>query len=180
MVGLRRFANGLIAISMALLVGRYGWGHLRATSSSPIGLGSVALAPVSVDGVETTLAELNPGVCQYVVVYWDRCEHCQRLARHWTQDIVTSMGPIHPADWAIVWVSRFSFSDEASITLPPHPIELALATDDSDQLSLELGIEAYPSHLVLDRAGRILERGQGGPLPRHPDRFSSSCVITEE
>ena len=114
-------------------------------------LGTVPEIQVVLDatGRSVPMADIAPGRCRYVIVYWSTCGQCRALAEHWRAAwiIVDATGPV------ITGTSR---------------VDNAVVTD--------LGITVFPYYLLLDREGRIVSGGLAGPLS--PDsEFMPDCSL---
>jgi hypothetical protein len=123
------------------------------------------------------LADFGAGKCRYVVFYWSECSHCGTLAFQWRQDIAIEGPDILPRDWTVVWVSRLA-NPVTEFPLPSEPVFTGRPVSD-DAFSKEFGITAFPYYAVVDRNGRLLERGVGGRLPEK-HRFNTDCSVEED
>lgn len=160
---LERAANVTILLSLAVVISGGISSVLEGKLSPPLAIGdNVKGISVRVDGEPTSLASVKPGQCRLVIVYWDECAHCQRLARQWRQDFAFGDSPLQDPNWEGVWISRYSTSRDELIHVPPSPVVAATSVGDDDELSRELGVVGYPWHIVLNGDGQIIGKGAGG------------------
>jgi|SRR5690606_30725790 len=122
------------------------------------------------------LSRVAAGECRLVIVYESTCPASRTAARRWVQDMrATADTAALPTGWTALWVSLDPIADTNAILPNPFPLLTATAVSRLTVLS-SLGVRSSPSHVVLDRDGRIVLVGQGAPL-HTVNRYLPDCSI---
>lgn len=128
------------------------------------------------DSTRARLSEVSSGSCRLVVVYSPDCAASLDQAVRWTQDAAADPeGRLLPEGWKAIWVSAVPTDTTGSRLPQALPVQVA-TVDSAGPLAGELGLRAYPAHLVLDREGRVREAGMGATLPRL-EALRPDCTI---
>lgn len=117
---------------------------------------------------ETTLQEmLRP--CNYIVVGLAECAACRAAARRWSEN---SSADGLGRGWWVAWLllSREEPARDFAVGLPAS----VLRAKKPSELAAEWGVQAVPSHLVLDSAGVVLAAAFGAPQATE-DFLSDFC-----
>lgn len=128
------------------------------------------------DSTRAQLSQVSSGSCRLVVVYSPNCGASLDQARRWAQDAAADPERrLVPEGWQAIWVA--GIPTDSTGTRLPHtlPVQVA-AVDSAGPLLDELGLRAYPAHMVLDREGRIKAAGIGATLPRL-EALRPDCTI---
>lgn len=127
---------------------------------------------VDSEGVLRTLRNIGAGKCRLVVLAATTCPHCVQLQTRWTVQTLRE-GKTWGQEWAVFWVTLDrgvgSFFD------PEFPTETFVSVDGLGMLA-RLGLSGVPSHLVLDRNGRLVTKGLGADKPA-PGQLNRNCAL---
>jgi hypothetical protein len=121
------------------------------------------------------LSDVKPGKCRFLVIYSPTCGACLALAHQWKQDLRGDESPF-PAGWEVAWVSSQDSAFSARLQPPGAPVANLFASAGVSWVE-SVGITGYPSHVILDRDGRIVSGGLGGFLSPK-ESYKSDCTVT--
>ena len=128
----------------------------------------------SATGETRVLSDIAPGQCRYVVLYSTRCGPSMALARQWTQDLEAVPGSrAVPAGWEALWIA---VEDSSGVEFPAAAVVGHYRSKRPTALARALGVTAYPAHIILDRAGRVVAGDVGAPL-RALEAYQADCTI---
>lgn len=124
-------------------------------------------------GEAAEISSIEQGYCRYVVVYSTTCAAARGTAAQWQRFARTE--PVRlPDDWKILWVSLDPLSDADVLADTDFP----WATYEFETPG-RTGLTTTPSHLLLDREGRVLEVAPGAALWK-AERYAPDCTIRTE
>lgn len=128
-------------------------------------------------GQEVDLASAMDGECAYLVIADPLCSACASARDRWARDVSLAPDVIKPVGWRIHWVIVADGANAdgfASGGRRAIPVEWSFSADRS--IITSLGITGFPSYLILDRGGRLVEKGVGARLPPR-EAFQPGCMI---
>jgi len=129
--------------------------------------GGRAVGPIAMQGA---------GKCRYIVIFSTSCGASSTAAKQWGVTLrEQNYFADHASDWEILWVSSEAEPAPAGFFPDDFPVPI-FASESPGALVKELGIRAYPAHLVLDRQGRVVKGDVGAPIPTSDD-LRRDCQI---
>jgi len=181
-----RWLNISNAVTVASIVGGFALVAQLVSKNSaskptqpyvPRALGTQVVFAVHRHGLrEEPLASAGGPTCRYIVVISASCGASADLVRTWSRG--TERGPSLPADWRVLWLSASDEESMAGVMPKEFPFPVYYPSGSADVLG-KLGVDAVPTHLVLDKTGRIVEGGVGADAP-DPARLRPDCSIAPE
>ena len=118
------------------------------------------------------LSEVGGGSCRYIIVASGTCPFSKRAARSWTSRAATN-SPMLPDGWLSFWVLVEPATVADEFLDAGFPVERYRPSDNNSFMK-DVGVTAFPFHIVLDRAGRVTASGPRAPVP-DPGAFSPDC-----
>jgi hypothetical protein len=129
-------------------------------------------------GAPLALSDVDDGYCRYVVVASGTCPFSKQAAVRWTvSSLQEGAQPLVPSGWRTHWVLFDADAVAAEFRDPWFPAPMKRPVDARLFVN-QAGITGSPYYLLLDRTGRIIERGPGAVLPEL-DAFRSDCRIDD-
>jgi len=132
--------------------------------ASPVAMTSEGSAP---------LAEIASGRCHYIILANPSCGACVGARDLWKRD--AQLAPeLAPPTWELTWV--VAGDRHTAEAFYGHGVPAALAWQADPNFFEATGLIAFPSYLVLDRTGILIDRGVGARLPI-TTAFNHDCTI---
>jgi len=136
------------------------------------------LLPVPITNLNGTplgdLSEVRGGSCRYIIVASGTCPFSKRAAQSWTSRAATG-AHLLPGGWVSFWVLVEPATVADEFLAPGFPVD-RYRPSDNNAFMKDVGVTAFPFHIVLDRAGRVTASGPRAPLP-DPGAFSPDCSL---
>lgn len=120
------------------------------------------------------LSEVGGGSCRYIIVASGTCPFSKRAAQSWTSRAATDPHLL-PDGWVSFWVLVEPATVAEEFLAPGFPVERYRPSDNNSFMK-DVGVTAFPFHIVLDRSGRVTASGPRAPLP-DPSAFSPDCTL---
>lgn len=175
-----RTVMGAFLLLAAVQIGlnlRGNWASAASAEANPIGsVPNIALRTWP-DNVQTQLTDIEPGSCRYIVVYASSCGFARGAASDFRR-IALRQGAELPSDWRIVWISLNELSASDVPAQPDFPWPVYTAEDPITARN-SVGARGLPSHLILDRSGRVLAAAPGVTLWK-PDVYRDDCTVESQ
>ena len=141
---------------------------------SPFGITPSATLRTWPDGRLTELTDVAPGKCRYVVIYASSCSFARAAASDWRR-IAKHDEDLLPDDWDVFWVSLEQLTDADILTHPDFPWSVYTVENPTEARGT-IGMNGLPSHILLDREGKVVEAGSGVTLWKST-YYLPSCTI---
>lgn len=140
----------------------------------PPDIGQSLPVPIAtLDGVPIgDLSELGEGSCRYIIVAAGTCPFSKRAAQSWTSHAAASPNML-PEGWLSFWVLVEPPTIADEFLASGFPVKRYRPSDNNSFMK-DVGVTAFPFHIVLDRAGRVTASGPRAPVP-DPSVFSTDC-----
>jgi hypothetical protein len=122
------------------------------------------------------LSDVMPGRCRFVVLASRSCRWCDEMQISWTVRDLNDRLDL-PHDWGVFWV--LLEEEDLAFFDPAFPTR-TYTTPRESRIEHRLRIPGVPSHLVLDREGRMLELSLGGSPPRISAPSAEDCTLAKD
>lgn len=143
---------------------------------TPPDIGQSLPVPItSMDGVPIgDLSDVGTGFCRYIIVAAGTCPFSKQAARSWTSRAADDPQML-PDGWLSFWVLVEPAIVADEFLAPEFPVE-RYRPSDNNAFMKDVGVTAFPFHIVLDREGRVTKSGPRAPLT-NPSAFSDDCNL---
>lgn len=124
-------------------------------------------------GTAVPLYSLALGRCVYLIFADPGCPYSRAQAAHWEVTMNHDSAAIAPGSWRIVWVATAGSGSTNQLWGPRFPAAQYTA---HPSVLRSAGLKGVPSHVVLDRSGRLTAASNSAALPPYRN-FKDDCTI---
>jgi hypothetical protein len=125
-------------------------------------------------------SDLSSPSCRYIVLYSPTCPACRRLSNTWRGLWDADASPLPPT-WRLVFVTEAELPDIDPVAAKGFPFRTnpLLSRSEWERFLKFVGLNAVPSHIILDKNGKLLETEIGAALWRST-QYADDCTIRHE
>lgn len=131
---------------------------------------------VVTDEGRARLGSVGPGSCRYVIIADPDCAACQSASEQWRSELARGLVVLPDSQgWTVMWLATDGMDGLRRLGLVGSQF-FAYPLANPSQAINQIGVEAFPWHIVLDQDGDLVESGVGARLPAAED-FTADCSI---